>query len=318
MKEIGFPISRKENEYRRAILPEDIKKIKNPENLYLETGYGEVLGYKDEDYIKYGAHIVSREEVLQKDIICDPKIGDADYLELLNPGQTIFGWVHAVQNKDVTDILLNKKITAFAWEDMYEYGRHTFWRNNELAGEAAVLHAYQLLGKMPYNTKAIIIGRGNTARGAYRVLSNLGADVEQIGRNEEEYLRKNIGEYDVVVNCVLWDTNRNDHIIYRDDLKKMKRDSMIIDVSCDKHGGIETSIPTTFEEPVYIVENVHHYVVDHTPSLYYKTFSEDNSKVICQYLNELIFENYSKTLQNSLIVNEGVIIDKRISIFQNR
>ncbi|MGF2142110.1 N(5)-(carboxyethyl)ornithine synthase [Vagococcus fluvialis] len=318
MKKIGFPISRKENEYRRAILPGDIKKIKNPENLYLETGYGEVLGYIDEDYIKNGAHIVSRDEVLQKDIICDPKIGDADYLELLNPGQTIFGWVHAVQNKDVTDILLNKKLTAFAWEDMYEYGRHTFWRNNELAGEAAVLHAYQLLGKMPYNTKAIIIGRGNTARGAYRVLSNLGADVEQIGRNEEEYLRKNIGEYDVVVNCVLWDTNRNDHIIYRDDLKKMKRDSMIIDVSCDKHGGIETSIPTTIEEPVYIVESVHHYVVDHTPSLYFKTFSEDNSKVICQYLNELISENYSKTLQNSLIVNEGVIIDKRISIFQNR
>lgn len=318
MKTIGFPISLKENENRRAILPKDIKKIELPNKLFIESGYGDVLGYKDIDYLNSGANIVSRDEVLSKDIICDPKIGDAEYLKDLKENQTIFGWVHAVQNRTVTDILLENKLTAFAWEDMYEFGRHTFWRNNELAGEAAVLHAYQILGKMPYNTKAVIIGRGNTARGAYRVLSNLGAEVEQIGRNEEDFLRNNISEYDVIVNCVLWDINRKDHIIYKNDLSRMKSDSMIIDVSCDKHGGIETCIPTTFDNPVYMVENVHHYAVDHTPSLYFKTFSEDNSKVIYQFLNELISGNYSSTLKDSLIVDEGVIIDERINIFQNR
>lgn len=318
MKSIGFPISKKENENRRALLPSDIKKINFPEKLFIESGYGEVLGYKDSDYAEFGANISKRDEVLTKNIICDPKIGDADYLDDLNNGQIIFGWVHAVQNKEITDTLIKNKLTAFAWEDMFEFGRHTFWRNNELAGEAAVLHAYQLLGKMPYNTKAVIIGRGNTARGAYRVLSNLGAEVEQIGRSEERYLRENIAEYDVIVNCVLWDTKRKDHIVNKTDLKNMKRDSMIIDVSCDKNGGIETSIPTTFENPIYSVENVYHYVVDHTPSLYYKTFSEDNSKVICKFLNELISGEYSNTLKDALIIDNGNIIDDRINTFQNR
>lgn len=317
MNTIGFPISKKENENRRALVPKDIKNISVPSNLYFETGYGDILGYCDQDYLDYGVNVVDRQTVLKQRIICDPKIGDADYLDLLK-NQSIFGWIHAVQNKEITEKLINNKITAIAWEDMFVDGRHVFWRNNELAGEAAILHAYQLLGKMPYNTKSIIIGRGNTARGAYRVLSNLGSDVEQIGRLEEVYLRNNISDYDVIVNCVLWDTNRKDHIIYKKDLKNMKKGSMIIDVSCDERGGIETSIPTSFENPIYTVEDVIHYVVDHTPSLYFKTFSEDNSKVISGYLNELLLDNQSSTLKVATIINNGEIIDQRINIFQGR
>lgn len=56
--------------------------------------------------------------------------------------------------------------------------------------------------------------------------------------------------------CVLWDTKRKDHIIYREDLSRMKKDAMIVDVSCDRNGGIETSIPTTIENPTYKVDGV--------------------------------------------------------------
>ena len=75
-------------------------------------------------------------------------------------------------------------------------------------------------------------------------------------RKTEKILRKEIGEYDVIVNGVLWDVYRKDHIIYKDDLSKMKKPSLIIDISCDKAGGIETSIPTTIENPVYTVDGV--------------------------------------------------------------
>lgn len=126
MKTVGFPISRKENEKRRAIVPQDISKIRHPELLFFETGYGAVLGISDEDYIKAGANITSCEEVLKKDIICDPKVGDADYLSILS-NQTVFGWIHAVQNRDITDKLINGKLTAYAWEDMFEKSRHVFW-----------------------------------------------------------------------------------------------------------------------------------------------------------------------------------------------
>lgn len=317
MKTVGFPISHKENEYRRAIVPAHLKNVEHPELLYFEKGYGEVLGIEDSEYEAYGSHIASHNEVLLKDIICDPKIGDADYLEELDR-QTIFGWVHATQNRDITDKLLTGNLTAFAWEKMFQKGRHVFWRNNELAGEAAVMHAFQCYARMPYETKVAVIGRGNTARGAIKVLNMLGADVRQYDRRTEELLRDELGQYDVIVNCVLWDVMRKDHIIYRDDLKRMRRNSMIIDVSCDRNGGIETSVPTTIEKPTYMVDGVLHYVVDHTPALFHKTFTWNNSEVIWRYINELQRESYGDILSDALIVENGKIIDKEIIKFQNR
>lgn len=317
MKTVGFPISHKENEYRRAIVPEHLKKIEHPELLYFEKDYGVVLGIDDSEYEACGSHVVSHEDVLAKDIICDPKIGDADYLtELKN--QTIFGWVHATQNRDITDKLLQGGLTAFAWEKMFQKGRHVFWRNNELAGEAAIMHAFQCYARMPYETKVAVIGRGNTARGAIKVLNMLGADVRQYDRRTEELLRDELGQYDVIVNCILWDVMRKDHIIYRDDLKRMKRNSMIIDVSCDRNGGIETSIPTTIENPTYMVDGVMHYVVDHTPALFHKTFTWNNSEVIWKYINELQSENYDEVLSDALIIKDGEIVDQEIIKFQNR
>lgn len=318
MKTIGFPISLKENEHRRAIVPEHIKMMKCPENLYFEKNYGEVLGIADKEYSQLGCQMVSREEVLQQEIICDPKIGDADYLEKLKDGQVVFGWIHATQNKNITDKIVGSKLTAYAWENMFYKGRHIFWRNNELAGEAAIMHAFQCFGQMPYESKVAVLGRGNTARGAIRVLNMLGADVVQYDRKTEQLLREEIGNYDVIVNCILWDVMRNDHIIFRSDLKRMKRNSMIIDVSCDKNGGIETSVPTTIEEPIYFVDGILHYVVDHTPALFYKTFTYDNSKTIYPYLEELMLDKCDKTLNDALIIKNGIIIDPEIKKFQKR
>ena len=124
MKTIGFPISHKENENRRAIIPEDIKKISNPGLVFVETGFGDVLGISDEEYKNVGCNICSHQEAIQKDIVCDPKIGDADYLDSLHKGQTIFGWVHATQNRDITDKIVNNEVTAYSWEKMFEKGRH--------------------------------------------------------------------------------------------------------------------------------------------------------------------------------------------------
>jgi len=317
MKTVGFPISHKENENRRALIPEDIAKISHPELLYFEKGYGNVLGFCDNDYLKFGVNLVSREEVLKQDVICDPKIGDAEYLGGLK-GQTVFGWIHAVQNRDITDKLVNNNLTAYAWEDMFDNGRHTFWHNNELAGEAAIMHAFMCYGKMPYETTVAVIGNGNTARGATKILYMLGATVRQYNKFTEELLRKEISEYDVIVNCVLWDTTREGHIISREELKRMKKGSMIVDVSCDRNGGVETCVPTSFENPTYYEEGVLHYAVDHTPSLFYKTFTKNNSKIICKYIDELLTEDYSECLQNALIIKEGKIIDQRISRFQKR
>lgn len=320
MKTVGFVISHKENENRRALVPEDISKVKNKHLLFIEKGYGDVLGYTDDDYISQGiGGVCSRDEILKKDIICDPKVGDAEYLEQLHE-QTIFGWIHAVQNRDITDKIINAKLTAFAWEDMFEMGRHVFWRNNEIAGEAAIMHAYLLHGIFPYNTKVAVLGRGNTARGAIRMLNDMGAQVCTYDRKTEQLFQKELGQFDVVVNSILWDTTRKDHIIYREDLKRMKPGAMIVDISCDRAGAVETSIPTTIENPDYIIDGIRHYVVDHTPSLFYKSTSFSISKVVVSFLDYLISDCdvEEKTLNESLIIEDGMIVDQRIIDFQKR
>lgn len=318
MKTISFVISHKENERRRALIPGDIQSIEHRGQVFVETGYGVDLGYSDSEYEAAGVSVCSREEALQKDIICDPKIGDAEYLAELRKGQIAFGWIHAVQNKDITDKIINARATAIAWEDMHYKGRHIFWRNNEIAGEAAIMHAYSLYGIFPYDTNVAIIGNGNVARGAYRILVSLGASVTQYNKRAESLLREEIGKYDVIVNAVLWDTKRSDHIIYKEDLTRMKKNALIIDISCDKNGGIETSIPTTIESPIYYINGVAHYVVDHTPSIFYKTISKSLSKMVAPYVDMLLTEKYDDTLKNALSIKDGEIIDKRIIEFQER
>ena len=318
MKSIGFVISYKENEKRRALIPEDLKLISCPSQLLVETGYGDVLGYSDEDYLSNGAQVVSRSEAMNADIVCDPKIGDADYLSELKENQIIFGWVHAVQNRDITDSILQRKLTAIAWEDMFEKGRHVFYSNNEIAGEAAIMHAFQSYGLFPRDAKVAVLGRGNVAQGAIRALSMLGADVSCYSRKTEKLFNEELGKYDVIVNAILWDTKRKDHIVYKSDLLRMKRGAMIVDISCDRNGAIETSVPTTISEPIYYVDGICHYVVDHTPALFFKSVSRTLSSAIVKYLNALINDEYDEVINDAIIIREGIIIDKRINDFQHR
>ena len=171
MQTIGFLISHKNNEKRRAILPKDLLNIANPENMYCETGYGKCLGIEDEEYIQMGSHIAPRQEILKKDIVVDLKLGDADYLDQIDEGKTLLGWAHAVQNIDFTSKIIEKKATVIAMEEMFEKGRYIFYKNREIAGEAGVLQAILYTGLMPYDAKAAIIGNGKTAKGAQRILN---------------------------------------------------------------------------------------------------------------------------------------------------
>ena len=201
---------------------------------------------------------------------------------------------------------------------MYEDGRHSFWKNNEIAGEAAVYHAYLCHGVFPHGSKAAVLGRGNIARGAIRALNYMGAETIVYNRQTEHLFRQELPEYDVVVNSILWDTTRKDHILYKEDLKRMKKGALLIDISCDRHGGIESSEPTTIEHPTYQIEGITHYVVDHTPALFWKTTSDSISKVVVRFIDELIENNPGLVLQHANNVRKGQIIDPRIIAFQNR
>ena len=130
--------------------------------------------------------------------------------------------------------------------------------------------------------------------------------------------KKKMYEYDVLVICVMWDTSRKDRIIYKEDLAKMKKGTLIIDVSCDHGLEIETSNPTTIDNPVYTVDGVIHYVVDNTPAMYPITVTNILSEELSKYIDQLIEDNYSDVLKKAIVINKGEIIDQRIKEFQNR
>ncbi len=319
MKKMGFLISHKDGEKRRALLPEQIKKLRHPEALYFEKGYGESINLLDEDYLKVGCNIVPREETLKCDIITDVKLGDADYLDFISENKILFGWAHTVQNIDFTSDALNKNHTVIAWEEIYEDGRYIFYRNREVAGEAAILQAFRYCGKMPYDTTVAILGNGQTAKGAMRVLHGLGAKVDVYGRKLEKLFRQKMYDYDVLVNCVMWDTSRTDRIIYKEDLKKMRAGTLIIDVSCDPFLEIETSHPTTISDPVYVVDGVIHYAVDNTPAMYPITVSKVLSEGLFSYIDVLLeeeFDKYPQSIKDATVIKSGHIVDHRIAEFR--
>lgn len=305
VKTVGFVISSKENEHRRGLLPVDIGKLAYQSELYFEKNYGEVMQISDKDYQALGCHIVSREEALSQQIVSDPKIGDADYLEQLQPGQTIFGWIHAEANPERLALLQRNKLTSYEWANMYKKGRHSFWRNNQLAGGAAIIDAFRLVGKLPKNKKVAVIGRGNVAQGAIELLNQLGANVTVFNRQQEDLFREELPMYDVVVNGTLWDRSRQDHLIYQEDLKRLKNGTLLIDVSCDEHGAIESSIPTTMKEPIYTIDGVIHYAVDHTPSIFFQESSQSISTVVATYLDDLMSGKPNQVLEEALITREG-------------
>lgn len=316
MKTIGFVISHKNNEKRRALLPDDLKNIKNLDHLYFEEGYGESVGYADSEYAAYGVHIVSRKEALDCDVIVDVKLGDADYLGEIKGSKILCGWAHCVQNINFTSDVLNADHTVLAWEEIYENGRYIFYRNREVAGEAAILQGFRYSGRMPYDSKVAIIGNGQTGKGAYRILAGLGAEVDIFPRKHEALFKQLMDKYDVIVNCVMWDTHRTDRLIYKEDLKKLKKGTLIIDVSCDPYLEIETSHPTTIDDPVYEVDGIVHYAVDNTPAMYPVTVTANLSRAFSSYVDCIVEDNYPENIKEAVVIDKGHIIDKNIVDFR--
>ena len=318
MRTLGFLISHKDNEKRRALLPRDLLNVRHNEQIYIEKGYGKTLRIEDSDYEIFNAHVVERQEIYKCDCLIDVKLGDCDFLPYIDDEKTLIGWAHALQKTDFTTECIKHRHTVLAWEDIYQNGRYIFYRNRELAGEAGVMQAFLYLGRMPYECRVAILGNGQTARGAMRILHGLGATVDVYNRKLENLFKEKMYEYDVIVNCVLWDTSRNDHIINKEDLKKFRPGTMIIDISCDPGMTIETARATKFSDPVYEIDGVIHYEVDNTPAMFPYTVSEILSRNFSTYLDGIIEGNPAKEINDAIVIDKGKILDEKIIEYRKR
>ena len=146
--------SRKEHERRLPIHPRHVERIDAGlrRRIFLERGYGQRYGYADDELAEHFGGLRTREQLIAEcDVVALPKPLHAD-VAALRPGQVLWGWPHCVQDAELTQIGIDRRLTMIAWEAMNHWTRdgafslHVFHKNNELAGYASVLHALQLRG----------------------------------------------------------------------------------------------------------------------------------------------------------------------------
>ncbi len=328
--------SKKEDERRFPIHPKHLSRI--PETLrrqlIFEEGYGEPFGISDSEIAAQTGGIATRHHILAEigSVIINKPVLD-DLLEL-REGGTLWGYVHCVQQQDLTQVALDRKQTLIAFEDMYvwsptgQVGRHTFYKNNEMAGYCAVIHASQLKGIDGHygnQRKTIIFGFGAVSRGAIYALKAHGfRDITICIQRPDHQVREEvldcryvriragnedknearmvvvehdgstrpltdlIGEADIIVNGTYQDTDSPTDFILESESACLKPNSLIIDVSCDEGMGFFFAKPTTFKNPMFKYNTVDYYAVDHTPSYFWESATRSISAALIVYLPSVL------------------------------
>ena len=240
------------------------------------------------------------------------------------------------------------------------FALHVFHKNNELAGYSSVLHALQLVGltgDYGRRLRAAVIGFGATARGAVTALKAHGIhdvdvltnrEVAAVGspihsarimhfHHDDENPRRSqvmtetglaplsvfLAEHDLIVNCVLQDTDAPLTFLVDEDLPTLAPGTLIVDVSCDLGMGFSWARPTSFEEPMFTVgDNVHYYGVDHTPSYLWDSATWENSEALLPYLPVVMSGgdgwDADETIRRAIEIREGVVQNPDILSFQHR
>lgn len=360
--------SSKENEFRLPIHPQHFDRI-DPDlraRMFLEQGYGDRYGVSHEHLATQVAGIRSREEVIAtSDVVLLPKPTLEDMVSL-REGQVLWGWPHAVQDPELTQISIDKKLTLIAWEAMDhwtpsgDFVVHVFHANNEMAGYCSVLHAMTLIGSTGHYGRpltAAVIGFGNVARGSITALKALGVHdvtvltmrdvtavaspfpsvmLQHLARTEDDPSRTTVStaidrvptaaflaRYDIVVNCVLQDTDGPLMFATNAELADFAPGSLIVDVSCDLGMGFECARPTTFEQPMLTVgDGVSYYGVDHSPTYLWNSATWGISEALIPYLQTVMDGpaawDQDRTIRSAIEIRSGVIQNPKILSFQGR
>jgi len=345
--------SKKENERRLPIHPEHLIRLpeKIRHQLIFEKGYGTPFGITDSEISDQSGGVSTRHEILAtigNVILLKPVLSD---LEELCVGGILWGYPHCVQQRSHTQAAIDRKQTLIAFEDMFVWGpngrigRHTFYKNNEMAGYCAVLHALQLKGIDGHygnQRKAVIFSFGAVSRGAIYALKARGfrditiciqrPDHEvreevldchyvRIREGSEGEARMLVVEHDgterpladlinqseIIVNGILQEPDHPIIFVKDDEISHLKPGCLIIDVSCDEGMGFSFAKPTTFENPMFKVGEIDYYAVDHTPTYLWESASRSISAALVVHLPTVLagYESWQK----SETIRQAVNID---------
>lgn len=323
--------SLKPDERRVGIHPEHLDRIPKAlrDDIIFEEGYGEPFGFSDARLAAECGGVARREALLEHPdmVVLLPKPVLKD-LEQLRPHGVLWGWPHCVQQTASTQAAIDHRQTLIAFEEMFVWGpdghrgRHTFYKNNEMAGYCAVLHALQLRGTDGHygrQRKVVILSFGAVSRGAIYALKARGLrDITICVQRPDHLVREEvlgchyvsmrpgdagesrmvvvqhdgsvspmaelISDADILVNGTYQDPDDPSMFVSEDEIPGLKPGCLIIDVSCDEGMGFSFARPTHFSEPIIHVGEIDYYAVDHTPTYLWESATWVISAALVRFL----------------------------------
>jgi len=306
---LGFIIPTYPDEKRVAILPKDLKKIKD--EVVLEHGFGKNLDIEDSAYS--GCEFLSREEIFKTcDSIFSLKLIQEEDYQYLRKGQMILGWIHPIgSGRDFLESVgWEKKLKIVDLDNISPtcfYGNKTvpidflrrdfFQKNSMNAGIASSMHALISMGFLPNsNTRVAILSSGNVAQGAFSFFAKFNSEITMYYRKTMNEFKEKIGSFDIIVNGIEIDKAANPILTY-DDLSKVKKGALIIDSAADAGNAIEGTRFTSMDEPIYIKNDVYFYVINNAPSILYRQSSKDISEALTSSVLNRKIEDYAKIFE---------------------
>jgi alanine dehydrogenase len=344
---IGIPTEVKILEGRVALIPAAVAElIYEGHELIIQAGAGEKSGYADEAYAALGARIVPDATTLYKEaeLVVKVKEPQPQELEMLRPDHRLFCYLHLAAEPALTQSLLEIGLTAVGFETVTNAAGHLplLAPMSEIAGRIAVQvgshYLYQpmggrgvLLGGIPSTTrgKVVILGAGVAGSNAATMAAALGANVivfdtnlnklatmHTLGDNVtalypyKDSLHDMVTDADLLIGAVLIPGARAPHLVSADSVREMKPGSVIIDISVDQGGCIETTRPTTYAEPVFTWEGVVHFGVTNMPGAVPRTSSQAISAALIPYVKRIARDDWQDEpgLKAGINVMDGAIV----------
>ncbi len=350
---IGVPKEIKRHEYRVGMTPMGVAILVNDgHEVLVEKGLGLGCGFKDSEYEKAGAKITDKSEIFKNaQLIIKVKEPLPEEYPLFRKKQALFTYLHLASNPQLIEFLRKNKITAFAYETLeVNNSLPLLAPMSEIAGKMApIIGAYYLqknkkgCGLLPIGAvgvrpaKVVIIGAGNVGFNSAKVSYNMGFDVVVLNRGIErlqkiddyfngkvktrilnEYnLEEEIYDAHVIIGAVLVPGGKTPVLIKKDMLKKMMKGAVIVDVSIDQGGCVETAKPTTHDKPVYTVHGVIHYTVANMPGAYPRTSTIALTNATISFIRDMANMGIEKAIDDKIFrtalnIYNGEIVNENL------
>jgi alanine dehydrogenase len=320
---IGIPKEIKPMEGRVALTPEAAGElVRAGHEVRLQAAAGELSGYPDSAYSALGVGIVPDAATLygEAQLIVKVKEPIAPEYELLRSDHLLFSYLHLAAVPELARLLVRKGLTAVAFETVEVRGHLPLLAPmSDIAGRLSIqigahlLHRPMggrgiLLGGLAGTERGrvVVLGAGEAGGAAVAVAAALGAEVTVFARSRDSLVRMRalganvtglhsyhdaitqaVREADLVVGAVLIPGARAPHLVTREMVRSMRPGAVIVDISVDQGGCVETIRPTDYREPTYVEEGVIHFAVTNMPGAVPRTSSQALSGAIAPYVARL-------------------------------